>query len=242
MTRLRDKGGANPNSLFELTNGYVTAARTIRSRPGTVLRASLPAETRGLCTYMGKLTTFCHRPVVVPDGYSVEIIGHPTQADLALREIHFAAPFLGFLYVVAEFANGDVFHFWLESLVPWQAGATILPGQTVSPTVTNGYLYQASRTDVPAQLWQPNINRGVGDVVEPRGANGFRYRVIATFGSRPASGADEPAWPTTPGGRVVESTTAPEQPPEPTPVDPTTPIREELSDRYFDLVTGRVRR
>ena len=37
ITRLRTKGGASPESLYDLINGYVTAARTIAPRPGSAL-------------------------------------------------------------------------------------------------------------------------------------------------------------------------------------------------------------
>jgi len=234
MTRLRDKGGANPNSLFELTNGYVTAARTMRVRPGTVRHAVLPPETRGLCVYQGVLTTFSHRSVSVPQGYALEIIGHPTQPDLALSDIHFAAPFMGFLYVVAEFANGDTFHFWLERAVPWTPSALVITGQTVSPTQANGYIYQATRTAARSPTWQPQTLRAVGDVVEPTVENGFRYRVVETFGSRPASGAAEPAWPTVNGQRVVESNeVAPPPPGETQPgFNPNQPIIDAIGRRY----------
>ncbi|MBA4279300.1 hypothetical protein [Ralstonia sp.] len=205
MTRLRDKGGANPNSLFELTNAQVTAARTIRSRPGTRLVATLPAQTRGLTVYLGQITTFCHEPVAVPASIRLEVIRHPSQADLPLRAIHFAAPHMGFLYVVAEYGNGSIFHFWLQTIAPWTPNAVVIPGQTVTPTTQTGYLYQASRTDTPAPVWQPGVTRAVNDLVEPTVSNGYRYRAVETFGPRPASGRDEPEWPTVSGQRVTES-------------------------------------
>ncbi|WP_256202355.1 hypothetical protein [Stenotrophomonas pictorum] len=47
ITRLRDKGGASSDSLYDLLNGYVTAARTIKCRPGTRIDAELPEGTKG---------------------------------------------------------------------------------------------------------------------------------------------------------------------------------------------------
>jgi hypothetical protein len=205
MTRLRDKGGANPNSLYELTNGYVTAARTMRSRPGTTRHATLPAETRGLTTYKGQLTTFCHRPVAVPSGFVLEVIGHPSQSNLALREIHFAAPIMGFLFVSAEYANGDLFCFWLERLTPWSPGAVIAPGQVIAPVSPTGYSYQAARTTAPRAAWTASAPRAVGDVVEPTAGGSYQHTVVETYGPNPTSGAQEPTWSTLNGGTTIES-------------------------------------
>jgi len=248
ITRLRDKGGANPQSLYDLVNGYVTAARTMRVRPGTTLHANLPASTRGLAVYRGQLVTFSHQgeDMGAANGVRLEVIRHPTIPGLPLFEIHFAAPFMGFLYVVAEFSNGDTFHFWLQELRPWTAGAVIREGDTVSPTVPNGYLYEATRADQPAALWAPNVERAVDDVVEPTTANGYRYKVVEVTGPRPASGATEPAWIATNGAQVIESSDIPQtstQPAEPTqPIAPDGGAGDALSGRYFDILRGAVRR
>jgi hypothetical protein len=244
MTRLRDKGGANPESLYELTNGYVTASRTIKSRPGCTLAATLPAGTKGIAVYNGQLVTFCHEPVTVPSGWRLEIVRHPVTPDLALRAIHFAAPHLGFLYVVAEFEGGDVYHFWLQALRPWTAGTVVRPGDTMSPNTPNGYIYEATRSDQPAALWAPNVDRALNDVVEPTTANGYRYRVIEVFGQRPASGAFEPGWIATRGARVIESTDIPQettQPVQQTPASSDGGAADALADRYFGLSIGRRR-
>lgn len=209
MTRLRDKGGANPSSLFELTNGYVTAARTMRVRPGTAVAYSVPG-TKGLAVYQGSLVVFSHQPTSVPAGVTLEIVRHPTLPTLALSAIHFAAPIMGFLYVVAQFANADVFHYWLERIQPWAAGAVIRPGQTISPTVPNGYVYTATRTDQPRQTWTPGVPRAVGDRVEPTAVDGYFYEVVEVRGPSPASGTAEPAWIAQRGAITVESTDVPQ--------------------------------
>ena len=38
ISRLRTKGGPDPETLYDLVNGYVTQAGTVESRPGTVSR------------------------------------------------------------------------------------------------------------------------------------------------------------------------------------------------------------
>lgn len=237
MTRLRDKGGASENSLYELTNGYVTAARTIESRPGCDLWRTLPPETKGLAVFLGELTTFSHIPVVVPAGIRLEIIRHPGNGDLALRNIHFAAPVMGFLYVVAEFNNGDVFHYWLETLDTWSAGQVVVEGTTLGPVSANGYIYEATRVGERGQVWKPGVARAVSDVVEPTIANGYRFTVAEVFGARPASGNAEPNWQATNGARTIESTDAPppdteQQPVEPQPANPQDAIRALIRQRY----------
>ena len=238
MTRLRDKGGANQNSLFELTNGYVTAARTMRVRPGTVVAYTVPG-TVGLAVYQGSLVVFSHQPTSVPPGVTLEIVRHPTLPTLALTAIHFAAPIMGFLYVVAQFANADVFHYWLERIQPWTAGAVITPGQTISPTVPNGYVYTATRTEQPRQTWAPGVPRAVGDRVEPTQVDGYFYEVVEVRGANPASGPTEPDWKDERGAITIESVDVPQT--QTQPQDSTgaqsgaDAAREYVEDRYGDF-------
>lgn len=205
MTRLRDKGGASPDSLYELTNGYIDASGAPTSRPGTMLANTLPTGTVGLCAFKDKLHVFATEAVDLgtPD-VMVDILKHPDPSFTGtLQEIHFAKPFLGYLYVVAEFSNSDVFHFWLQSLGVWKADTIYKNGDTVSPSVPNGYFYKATTTTAPP-AWAANVKRTVGDVVQPTVYNGWQYTVIEVDGDNPASGATEPSWPITEGAQVYE--------------------------------------
>lgn len=236
MTRLRDKGGANPNSLYELTNAYVTAARTMESRPGTEVAFSVPG-TVGMAVHLGKLVVFSHQPVSVPAGVTLEIVRHPTNPDLALLEIHFAAPIMGFLYVAAQFVNGQVFHYWLERIQPWTSSAVIRPGQTISPTVANGYVYTATRTEQPRQTWAPGVTRALGDRVEPTVVDGYFYEVTEVRGPSPTSGTNEPNWVDQSGAITVESVDVPQtqvQPPDVTGAQ----TQAESAGRYIDSRYG----
>jgi hypothetical protein len=57
INRLRVKGAADRNSLYDLLNGYVTQQKTIKVRPGTFRTAELPEDTagdgltKGLCVF-----------------------------------------------------------------------------------------------------------------------------------------------------------------------------------------------
>mgnify|MGYP001037945762 CR=1 FL=1 len=238
IQRLRTKGGASPESLYDLVNGYITAARTIRVRPGTIRHATLPAGTKGLCAHHGMLHVFSHESVEVPEGFVLHVLAHPESPDengdpIPLSAVHFAAPFMGFLYVVAEFQGGDVYHYWLQSGGPWQPNRVYRHGEIVEPTTPNGLAYQATRLGAANPSWAPNVPRQVGDRVEPTTYNDFFYEVVETFGSAPRSGTTEPDWPTQEGARVFEdvdgiqdATPTVTQPPTTPQPDPT------VRDRY----------
>lgn len=205
ITRLRSKGGASQDSVYDLVNGYVTAARTIKCRPGSRIAHALPAGTRGLVFFQGKFVVFANAVIASPSpDVEIEVIRHPDNAEATIKEIHFAMPFLGFLYVVAEFHGGGIFHYWLEKGEIWQPGKTYFPGTLIRPTTGNGLAYRLEG-DTSAYLpWAPNVGRAVGDVVVPTADNGYKYTVIETTGPTARSGTTEPAWPTNAGETVFE--------------------------------------
>ncbi|MBB3802053.1 hypothetical protein FHR47_002301 [Xanthomonas arboricola] len=205
ITRLRDKGGASPDSVYDLLNGYVTAARTIKSRPGTRIALQLPPGTKGLVYFQGKFVVFASTVIAPPSPeVEIEVLRHPSAPDASLADIHFAMPFLGFLYVVAEFVGGDTFHYWLEKGEVWQPNKTYLPGALVRPTSGNGLAYRLEGDRSGYVPWAPNVPRAVGDVVVPIADNGFKYTVIETSGAAARSGTAEPSWPTNAGETIYE--------------------------------------
>lgn len=207
INRLRTKGGPSKEILYDLLNGYVDASGAAVSRPGTVQDYTLTPGTKGLCSFDGALVVFSHQVTGgMPAGVTCEVLTHPTNPALALLDIHFASPFLGALYVVAEFADGSVFHYWLESANPWLASTSYLVGEAVTPTAPNGLVYRASRAGEPGPAWAPDVRRAAGDVIEPTVYNGYRYTVIDVQGANPRSGAVEPAWPAQDGATINENT------------------------------------
>lgn len=216
ITRLRDKGGASPESLFDLLNGYVDASGAPTSRGGTPVDLTLPEGTKGLCAFEGKKHVFALEAIDPGSAeYVVDILVHPDPEFAGtLTEVHFARPFLGFLYVVAEFSDGDVFHYWLQSAGSWQADTMYLRDAIVEPTTPNGLAYQASGGENPPS-WQPSTTYAVGDSVQPTVYNGWKYTVIEADGDNPSSGTSEPVWPTSDGAQVIEdvdNTPAPSTP------------------------------
>lgn len=208
MTRLRFKGDARPDTLYDLLNGYITLSGTIKPRPGTIEDITLPEDTVGLVAHKCKLYTFKHEPDTTsnPDKYVVAALRHPTDATIELLQIHFAANFMGFLYVAAEFQDGNVWHFWLEELDPWSANTDYQIGDRVFPSTENGYAYKATRTTSPSPAWAASVPRSVNDVIEPTVYNGYKYTAVAVTGDNPASGTTEPEWPTESGAQIIEYT------------------------------------
>jgi hypothetical protein len=82
INRLRTKGGADKNSLFDLLNGYVTQTGTVKVREGTFRNANIATysgagKTAGLMSYQSQLHVFGNTVVPVPPGYALHVINHP---------------------------------------------------------------------------------------------------------------------------------------------------------------------
>lgn len=233
IDRLRTKGAALKDTLFDLVNGFVTSKRTVKARPGTFLDQTLPAGTKGLVSFGGKLHVFAATVVGgIPTGYELNVLRSPEAQ--ALSKIHFAQPFLGALYVAAEFADGNIYHFWLQSAATWTADTEYDLYDFVEPTTPNGFVYRATRLGNPFPAWTPNAPRAVDDKVEPTIYNGLYFKVESVIGSNPRSGDEEPIWPTNAGEVIIEDTDGTPNPPTAT---PTTPpdwnLPSDIFERYY---------
>ena len=224
ITRLRTKGGASEESLYDGINCYVTAARTIKPRPGSEHFASLDSGTVGLSLFNGVFQVFSSTPgLSVPGGFKLNVLTHP-EGGTTLKKIWKAEPFMGGMYVVAEWANGDVFHYYLVTGKAWSAETVVDGGDLVEPSTPNGLLYRANRIGDPAAIWEAGVERALGDIVEPTVFNGYEYEVIEVHGTPPRSGSVEPVWPKEDGAVVVEeSSAAPPPPPTQAPPPPSMP-------------------
>ena len=246
LSRQRTKGAALKDTLFDLLNGFVTTEKTVKVRPGTLLTNTLTAGTKGLVHFDGGFHVFASSAVSVPAGFTLHILTSPDDATFALTKIHFAEPFLGALYVSAEFAGGNIFHYWLQIAPDWTANTPFRVNQTVSPTTPNGLVYEARRLTAPNPAWSENTPRAVSDVVEPTAENNFKYTVTQVIGPTPRSGALEPIWPTEIGAIIVEDLDedgAPTTPPAPiSEIDRDQLIGEEFERRYTRDGVQRQRR
>lgn len=232
ITRQRDRGGARPDTLYDLTNAYAQAAGNIRPRFGTVLVHTLPSGTKGLTAFAGKLHVFAES-YVDPESadFTINVLAHPTDADVSLFEVHFAQPFLGFLYVAAEFANGDVYHYWLQNSGTWEAETVYCDGDMILPTVENGLAYRPTRTTDDAPQWQADVPRQIGERISPTTDSCFEFEVVEVIGDDPRSGETEPVWPTEEGAEVWEDTNIPYEPP-PTPAATSSDTPPSVRTRY----------
>lgn len=170
--------------------------------------------TKGLARYTAGFT-----PPTQPFLGSLTLT-YNNSAPFPLKEIHFSAPYLGGIYVVAEFnvtdstllaEFGSVFHYWIQSSVggdnsnEWSANTDYQIGDVVIPTAPNGLTYIASRLLPSNPLWTANTLETVGNIVEPTTPNGFKFTATATLGATPTTGGTEPTWPTTDGATVLEN-------------------------------------
>lgn len=245
INRLRNKGGASKENLYDLVNGYVDASGAVRSRPGTVRAYALPTGTKGLTAFNGALVVFSHQTVSnMPAGVTCEVLVHPTSPSQSIKEIHYADPFLGYLYVVAEFNDGLVRHYWLRQASTWTANTRYKTGDLVQPSTPNGYVYRARRMSPPGVAWAPDVKRAVNDKAEPKTHNGFEYVCTTVIGTNPRSGTTEPTWPTQEGATVVEDVNDAMQPkPAPSTDPPVTDPGTGIGGRYWgnDHYWGRLK-
>ena len=240
LSRQRTKGGALKDQLYDLLNGYVTSQKTVKSRPGTTLSATLPSGTVGLVHHNGSFHVFASSNVTgIPTGYTLNVIREPSGS--ALSKIHFAEPFLGYLYVAAEFASGDIYHYWLRDSESWQANNEYQFSDIVEPTTSNTYKYVPSRNGQPYPTWSPNASRTVGDKVEPTQFNGYYFEVVSTSGANPRSSVIEPGWIGDPnivaGKRYAESADGTFRATRATPPrdrDRRPPLGDDVDERYGD--------
>ena len=236
INRLRFKGSPRPDNLYDALNCFVTSSNTVQPRPGTFIETALPAGTIGLTAYQSGFVVFASDDVTMTDTrFSLVILKHPTEPSRELSFIHFAEPYLQYLYVAAEFNDASVFHYWLQPVAEWEADTDYKLGDIVSPTTANGYAFRATRFGSPNPLWTANTPFYFGDVVEPTVANGFYFTVTDAIGDNPKSGATEPVWNAMADAVTIEdfnianadvtsgagSTTV-----------PTTTVPDDVSDRY----------
>ena len=249
IDRGRPKGGVRADVLYDLVNAYVTEEFKIKQRDGTVRIADLPAGTVGLTAFDGLFHVFASEDIDLTgfDEFQLNILLHPFDQTAELTEIHFAEPFLGALYVVAEFINPynetSIYHYWLQPGETWAECTEYSANQFVTPTTPNGYVYSASRLTTPYPAWTAGAPRTAGNgssiepsIIEPTVYNEYYYTAIDTQGDNPTSGSTEPVWPTSSGETIVENTdgfaaSSPNSGSPPTPPAANTP-QESTTERY----------
>lgn len=224
ISRLREKGGASPETLYNLENAYVTTAKTIRQRPGMPTLFTLNPGTVGWASYAGQYYVFATSFIAQPAGVTCVVLKHPTITGLTLTKIHFAQTFLGRFYVSAEFSNGDVRHYWVTNAAAWAPSTRYGYKQQVVPTAPNGFVYEVINTN-SMPIWTAGETVVVGDNRQPTTYSGLYFQVVSTTGAAPIRTSDtEPVWPLNEGDEIVEysygGAPPPTTPPPPTPTFP----------------------
>lgn len=238
MSRLRERGSASAETLYDLSDAYVTTAKTIKQRPGLTRDIVLQPGTVGLASYAGRFYVFAADFFSQTDPrVTCVVLPHPTLPDVALVKIHFAQPFLGRLYVVAEFENGDIRHYWVTNAPDWAANTVYGYLQQVQPTVHTGFVYEAANVSSVVS-WTSGATIVVSDERQPTVYNGFKYRAVTVTGTAPVRTSDvEPTWPLTEGGTVIEysyggASSAPSTP------DPTPTFPPDIGNEYGPFPPG----
>lgn len=205
INRLRVKGGAAANQLYDLQNARITNAGSIVPREGTIRAETLDATTVGLAAVDGVFNVFSSSyNTGLPTNYQCNVLIDPINPTASVTKIWFAKPFMGFLFVVAEFSDGNTFHFWLQNNGDWTANTVYMTDNIVLPDTPNGLAYQAVRDFPPNPLWTAEATITSGQTLEPNEYTGYAYRAVAVEGTAPHTGQVEPVWPTTIGGIIQE--------------------------------------
>lgn len=162
---------SDANRLRGLKNAYVTTGRTIRKRPGLAHVGTLEIGTSGLRAAGGKLHTFYGSGVIAhaDTRFVANKITHPSLPTQAVSRIHFADVFNGYLYVAAQYANGDIRHHYIDStaaLTAWAATTAYALGAIRRPTVDNGLRYEATTAGTSGgsqPTWPTTVGATVAD-------------------------------------------------------------------------------
>lgn len=104
-----------PGSLLELTNAHINRGGEIEKRLAFVPQITMPAGTFGLVAVGATLYTFGSAesvtfPVGTPSNLVYQRLQHPT--GLAMAKVLHATAFAGKPYVIAQYSDGSIFHFY----------------------------------------------------------------------------------------------------------------------------------
>lgn len=110
---------SDPKRLRQLQNAYVTAGKSIRKRPVTTKVATLEAGTRGLVSANGTLNTFYESGSITHADplFTANKVAHPTVTQ-DITKVHHADVFLGYIYGSFEYADGSIWHHYLDGSSP----------------------------------------------------------------------------------------------------------------------------
>lgn len=207
MDLRRGPGVQDANALVLLKNAHVSTGWTIQKRPGTSKVATLEAGTVGLQPGNGKLNTFYgHGTAIVHANslFQANRIAHPSNAGALPSRVRSSHVFNGFLYVSAEYSNGDKYHSYLDEDTDWSAAAAKVVGDFVEPVTSNGYRYECTASGTTGAT-EPNWPTTVAATVVDNGVTWTCRAKVITDSNCPHSESftvlSSKVW--TPGSKVV---------------------------------------
>lgn len=134
------------------------------------LIATLESGTQGLRAAGGKLNTFYSAGSVThaDSRFVANKIANPSIVT-DVKKIHYADVFNGYLYVAAQYNNGDIKHHYLDnpaSLSAWAATTALTAGVLRRPLTSNGFRYEvttAGTTGATEPTWPTTVGATVTD-------------------------------------------------------------------------------
>lgn len=141
------------NSLMKAVNCHISRGGEIEKRAAFVTTATLPAGTIGLAATLNSLYTFgSGAPPAMPPGVLYQRLQHPNGTTALTRVLSWDL-YAGLLYVVGEFADGSISHFYNGVRV-----TTLYDGRASAGfTVVSGHEAITGTDPVPAstldQIW-----------------------------------------------------------------------------------------
>ena len=196
---------SDANRMRVCTNAYITTGKGIQKRPCLRKVATLETGTVGLRSGNGLLNTFMGTGSVTHANtlFKANLLRHPTT-EQAISKMHYGDVFNGFLYVVAEYADGSIWHHYLDDTGAWAVSTTYTKGNLRRPTVVNGFNYEVIDVSIGVTAWAAATAYPVGTFRRPIVSNTLRYEVTVIAGTG-TSGAVEPVWPTTAGSTIIDN-------------------------------------
>jgi len=113
MNRTRERVAGVPGTLWTLKNAHITRGGDIERAKKFVSTYTLPAGTYGLAQVRGQLYAFGSADLAasMPVGVLYQRLQSPIGGE-TMVEVLDAKGAAGKLYVVAEFSNGNIYHFY----------------------------------------------------------------------------------------------------------------------------------
>lgn len=115
-----------PGSLLQLTNAHITRGGEIEKRPAFVTECDLPANTYGLAAVGTNMYIFGSIPTPTlsadaPANLTYQKLDHPS--GLAMTAVLHVAGFSGLPYVIAQYSDGSIWHFYNGTrIAAWNDG------------------------------------------------------------------------------------------------------------------------